>query len=131
MASTIDQLREKSLDLKIEKAELLAKTGRVNEQLARFLQPQELQAARAEKAELAADIADVDVDLSKVNAAIERLSYSERCRDHRMNNIRLLTAALLKAGASFETCVNDACKIESLIQATEPIPAIDLEIDDD
>lgn len=122
--ASIQQLRDRALALKIEKADNVADIADINRQIEGTKLPSdEFKKLNAERSELAADNAEIEAELSQINARILGAEQAERERIRQADAIRTLVAALILKNGShhpFDSIVKTAFDIEAKIQAAIP-----------
>ncbi len=121
---SIQQLRDRALALKIEKADNVADIADLNRQIdSKNVRSQDLEKIKTERAELAADNAEIEAELSQINARVLGAEHAERERIRQTDAIRTLVAALLMRNGAhhpFDSIVKTAHDIEAKIQASIP-----------
>ena len=127
----LNELNAKAYELRKEKADITAEISEI--QCRRSAKGANTAALDQEKAELIADAADVDRELTVLSAQIKYLAAPTQERDKRVDAIRLLVAALLTSNkplTSYAKVVNTAIDLEDQIQSRIPqpvMPTIELE----
>ena len=115
---TLEQMNVKVYALRKEKADIAAEISEI--QRKRTEKNADTQALDAEKIELVADSADIDRDLSIIGAKIKYLVAPMQERDKRADAIRLIVAALVTSG---KPLLNPSKLIELAAQIEDSIQA--------
>ncbi len=127
--TTVQKLRDRVIALKIEKADNAADLSEINGRLKGRLAPAELRRARSLRDQLAADQADIDGELSQLNARILAAVDLERARDLKLHGIRTIAAAIAasRPDVPMPIVVLQALTLEDELQrAVPPVEIPDL-----
>ncbi len=129
--TTIQKLRLRLTDLKIEKADIVAELQELNPEITRLSNSGNSKGRLAEmsrkRAELAADQTSVDSEISQVNARLMAADVLERDRDRHVAGVRAFACAIISRGTPLPPSgeiIKLAIDLEAALQ--DAVPAVEI-----